>query len=158
MQIAVACDGLDISAYAPRCSSFMCYTADNGVLTNCRNLPNMGLTSHEAAMQLIDLGFDAFISGGIDAEMADELCEAGIDVVEGAKGTPREAVDAYLSGTLDNDLLPTCDSEEDPSESNDVPDRYSAEEDAEEMPARMNDSRDIDKAFAHITELFTTTA
>ncbi len=100
MEIAVACDSLVIAEYAARCDSFMCYTVDKGILTGCRNLPNPGLTSQEAVDLLINLGFDVFIAGHIDEGAADQLCAAGIEVIAGASGNPRNAVEDFLDHTL----------------------------------------------------------
>lgn len=100
MRVAVACDGLVASSHAARCDSFMCYTIERGIIVDCRNLPNSGITSHEAARLIIDLGFDAIISGGIDMDMANELCGAGVEVVAGVAGTAREVVESYISHTL----------------------------------------------------------
>ncbi len=100
MEIAVACDGLIVAEHTDRCDSFMCYTANKGVLIGCRNLPNLGLTSQEAADLLIDLGFDIFITGGIDAEMTDRLCSAGIEVIAGISGDPRVVVNDFLDNAL----------------------------------------------------------
>ena len=100
MKIAVACDGLRTSSHAARCGSFMCYTVNKGVITDCRNLPNMGVTSHEAAQLVSSLGFDAIITKGIDMDMAEELCASGIEVVAGVDGTSREVVESYVTETL----------------------------------------------------------
>ena len=100
MKIAVACDGLRTSSHAARCGSFMCYTVDKGVITDCRNLPNMGVTSHEAAQLISGLKFDAIITRGIDMDMAEELCSSGVEVVAGVEGTSREVVESYVTETL----------------------------------------------------------
>ncbi|MCI2242222.1 NifB/NifX family molybdenum-iron cluster-binding protein [Adlercreutzia faecimuris] len=100
MKVAVACEGMGVSHHAAQCASFMCYTVDKGIITDCRNLPNMGVTSHDAAQLVKDLGFDALIAGGIDMDMANELCYAGIEVVAGVEGTAREVAEAYISHTL----------------------------------------------------------
>lgn len=78
----------------------MCYTLDKGILVDCRNLPNMSVDSHETAALIISLGFDALITYGIDMDMAEELCSAGVEVVAGAQGTAREVVEAYNNCTL----------------------------------------------------------
>lgn len=78
----------------------MCYTVDKGIVTDCRNLPNMGITSHEAVQLILGLGFDAIISGGIDYDMANELCASGVEVVAGVEGSPREVLDSYINHTL----------------------------------------------------------
>ena len=108
MKIAVACDGLNVSSHAARCDSFMCYKVDKGIITECRNLPNMDVTSHAAAQLIIGLEFDALITGGIDMDMANELCSANIEVVAGVKGTAREALNAYVSNTLMGDAVALC--------------------------------------------------
>ncbi len=100
MKVAVACEGMGVSHHAAQCASFMCYTVEKGIITDCRNLPNMGVTSHDAAQLVKDLGFDALIAGGIDMDMANELCYAGIEVVAGVEGTAREVAEAYLNHTL----------------------------------------------------------
>ena len=100
MRIAVACVGLGVAPHAARCESFMCYTVEKGIIRDCRNLPNMGITSAEAVELVQSLGFDALISGGIDLDTANELCRLGVEVVAGASGTAREVVEAYLSSTL----------------------------------------------------------
>ena len=100
MKIAVACDGLRVSSHAARCDSFMCYTVEKGIIVDCRNLPNMGISSHEGAQLIIGLGFDAIISGGIDMDMANELCSSGVEVVAGVDGTAREVAEAYINHTL----------------------------------------------------------
>lgn len=78
----------------------MCYTVSKGVITDCRNLPNMGITSHEAASLIKNAGFDVIITGGIDIDMANELCCAGVEVVAGVEGTAREVAESYLNRTL----------------------------------------------------------
>ena len=76
----------------------MCYTVEKGIITDCRNLPNMGVTSHDAAQLVKDLGFDALIAGGIDMDMANELCYAGIEVVAGVEDRLRRYRTAIENG------------------------------------------------------------
>ena len=100
MKIAVACLGLGVAPHAAQCESFMCYTVDRGVIRDCRNLPNMGITSAEAVSLITGLGFDVLISGGVDMDTANELCRCGVEVVAGVTGTAREVAEAYVSRTL----------------------------------------------------------
>ena len=78
----------------------MCYTVEKGVITDCRNLPNMGVTSQEAADLINGLGFDVIITKGIDMDMAEDLCASGVEVVAGVDGTSREVVESYVTETL----------------------------------------------------------
>lgn len=125
MKIAVACVGLEVAPHAARCESFMCYTVEKGIIKDCRNLPNMGITSAEAASLIKQIGFDAIISGGIDMDMANELCHAGVEVVAGVKGTAREVAEAYVSQTLMGavELCHALEEEHDP-EDQDVEDAF----------------------------------
>lgn len=100
MKIAVACNGMSVSPHAAQCESFMCYNINKGVITECRNLPNMGITSAEGADLIKSAGFDVLITGGIDLDMADALCDCGVEVVAGTEGTAREVVDSYINSTL----------------------------------------------------------
>lgn len=100
MKIAVACNGMRVSPHAAQCESFMCYNINKGIITECRNLPNMGITSAEGADLIKRAGFDVLITGGIDMDMADALCDCGVEVVAGTEGTAREVVDSYINSTL----------------------------------------------------------
>ncbi|MEC4272567.1 NifB/NifX family molybdenum-iron cluster-binding protein [Adlercreutzia sp. R25] len=103
MKIAVACDGLVIASQAATCSSFTCYGVENGVITSCSNVPNMGLTPHERASILKQMGVDALIAHQFTPEGLAALDEIGIEPVLFGDSTPREAADAYLNRTLMGD-------------------------------------------------------
>ena len=125
MKIAVACVGLSVAPHAAQCESFMCYTIEKGVVKDCRNLPNMGITSAEAVKLVRNAGFDVLISGGIDMDTASALCRAGVEVVAGVEGSAREVMDAYLCKTLMG-VTELCDAhrEEHDPEDQDVEDAF----------------------------------
>ena len=125
MKIAVACDGLSLSAHAARCDSLMCYTVSKGIITDCRNLPNMGGADSDIASLVKEAGFDALITDGIDIDTANELCCAGIEVVAGAQGSVREVLEAYINRTLMGavELCHASNEEHDP-EDQDVEDAF----------------------------------
>ena len=100
MIIIVACEGLGVSPHAVHCASFMCYTVDRGIIADCRNLPNPGLSAEDTAQMFIDLGVSTIITGGIDYDFANMLCHAGIEVVAGVEGSAREVLEAYINHTL----------------------------------------------------------
>ena len=100
MKIAVACEGLNTSPHAAHCDSFMCYTVNRGIISDCRNLPNPNIAGKELARLLKELGIDMLITSGIDMDTANALCYADIEVVAGPEGTAREVADKYLSRTL----------------------------------------------------------
>lgn len=100
MRIAVASEGLEVSPHAGHCSGFMCYTVDRGVITECQNLPNPGLPGPALAEMFQEVGVDALVCGGIEMDMANALCHAGIDVVAGTAGSTRSVAEAYVNHTL----------------------------------------------------------
>ena len=63
MKIIVACEGLGVSPHAVHCASFMCYTVERGIIADCRNLPNPGLSAEDTAQMFIDLGVSTIITG-----------------------------------------------------------------------------------------------
>ena len=97
MRIAVAGDGLDVSLHSSGCASYMCYTIVRGIITSCQNTPNPGFIPDLAADYLTKLGVDVFIVHDIDPNARRAFQKRGIEVVEGASGPAREAVDAYLA-------------------------------------------------------------
>ena len=100
MRIAVASEGLEVSPHAGHCSSFMCYTVTRGVITECQNLPNPGVPGATMAELFQDVGVDVLVCGGIDMDMANAFCHAGIEVVAGAAGSVRRVAESYLNHTL----------------------------------------------------------
>ena len=100
MKIIVACEGLGVSPHAVHCASFMCYTVERGIIADCRNLPNPGLSAEDTAQMFIDLDVSTIITGGIDYDFANMLCHAGIEVVAGVEGSAREVLEAYINHTL----------------------------------------------------------
>lgn len=100
MKIAVACNGMSVSPNAAQCESFTCYTVNKGVIVDCRNLPNMGVTGAEAADLIKSIGFEVLITNGISIDMAELLCGCGVEVVTSVQGTAREVVEDYINNTL----------------------------------------------------------
>lgn len=100
MKITVACEGLGVSPHAVHCASFMCYTVNRGIITDCQNLPNPGLPAEETVTLLKEMGIDTIITGGIDIDFANMLCHSGVEVVAGVEGTAKEVAEAYLNHTL----------------------------------------------------------
>ena len=127
MKIAVACEGLGVSPHAVHCASFMCYTVNRGIITDCQNLPNPGLPAEETLSLLKEVGIDTIITGGIDIDFANMLCHSGVEVVAGVDGTAKEVADAYLNHTLigADELCHTL-AEEEGEEETDLDDAFEA--------------------------------
>ena len=89
MIIAIASDGLNVSCHFGRCSSYSCYTVEDGAVVAFQNMPNLSRPCSEMAPLLRELSVDV-------------LDRAGITVVTGAEGTVRDALEDYLEGRLDS--------------------------------------------------------
>lgn len=100
MKVAIACNGNTVAPRTAQCEGLMCYTIERGIITDARNLPNINPTETDLLSVIQGIGFDTVICGAIDENVAHRLCDAGIEVVAGAAGDVREAVDAYLAHTL----------------------------------------------------------
>lgn len=100
MKVAIACNGDSVASQTAQCEGLMCYTIERGIITDARNLPNINPTETDLLSVIQRIGFDTLITGAIDERVAHQLCDAGIEVVAGAAGSTREAVDAYLAHTL----------------------------------------------------------
>lgn len=100
MRIAVTSDDLNVSTSLGRCASYMCYTVDCGVITQCQNFPNPNLPPAPTAHLLQNLGVDLVISNTIESNIEKALVDGGLEVIKGATGTARGAVENYLSELL----------------------------------------------------------
>lgn len=100
MRIAVASDGLNVSMHSGRCASYMCYTVERGVITECQNLPNPCLPPAATAELLASLGIDLFFANTIDPNIERELEKANIEVVVGMDGSARESVEQFITDMM----------------------------------------------------------
>ena len=97
MKIAVACDGLSVAPLFLKCTSYMCYTVERGVIVDSRNLPAFDQPIEAAANVLRSLGVDVLIMGRIDPDAKERLGASGATLVTGAKGDPLQAARSYLA-------------------------------------------------------------
>jgi len=100
MKIATACMGAQISQHFGHCENFRIYEADGGKVLSEENVPNPGHRPGFLPNFLGDKGVEVVIVGGIGGGAIEIFNERGIDVITGAQGDARAAVDAYLAGTL----------------------------------------------------------
>ena len=100
MKIAVSCNGTQIWAHFGHCENFMIYDADNGTITSEQSVPNPGHRPGFLPNFLADQGVNVIISGGMGGGAVDIFNERGVEVVLGAQGDAKTAVEAYLRGEL----------------------------------------------------------
>ncbi len=105
MRIAVASDGLNVSVHSGRCASYMCYTVERGVITECQNLPNPCLPPASTAELLASLGIDLFFVSTVDPNIQRALEQSGIEVVSGMSGSARESVEHFITDMMNGSTV-----------------------------------------------------
>ncbi len=100
MKIAVSCNGNQIWAHFGHCENFMFYTVENGSIVKEESVPNPGHKPGFLPNFLADKGAEVIISGGMGGGAVDIFNERGVEVVLGAQGDAKTAVEAYIRGEL----------------------------------------------------------
>lgn len=106
--IAVAVDGdggLDalVSEHFGHCAGFVVIEVQDGAIVSSRTEPNPFAQAHQpgALPKVIQgLGANVLLSGGMGPKAQAMLSGFGIDVVTGASGHVRGAVESYVRGHL----------------------------------------------------------
>lgn len=102
MKIAVSCNGSQIWPHFGHCENFMVYETDNGQILSEQSVPNPGHRPGFLPNFLADMGVEVMISGGMGGGAVDIFNERGVEVILGAQGDARSAVEAYLRGELES--------------------------------------------------------
>ena len=100
MKIAVACMGTQVSGHFGHCETFTLYDTENGVITGETTLPNPGHRPGFLPNFLADQGAEVIIAGGMGGGAVEIFNERGVEVIVGAQGPARGAVESYLKGEL----------------------------------------------------------
>jgi predicted Fe-Mo cluster-binding NifX family protein len=100
MKIAVACNGNQIWGHFGHCENFNIYdTSDNRIETE-KSVPNPGHKPGFLPNFLADMGVEVIIAGGMGGGAVEIFNERHIEVIVGAEGDSKTAVEAYLRGEL----------------------------------------------------------
>ena len=102
MKIAVSCNENQIWAHFGHCENFMIYDAENGQIVKEESVPNPGHKPGFLPNFLADMGVEVIISGGMGGGAVDIFNERNVEVVLGAQGDAKEAVERYLRGELES--------------------------------------------------------
>ena len=102
MKIAVSCNENQIWAHFGHCGNFMIYDAENGQIVKEESVPNPGHKPGFLPNFLADMGVEVIISGGMGGGAVDIFNERNVEVVLGAQGDAKEAVERYLRGELES--------------------------------------------------------
>ncbi len=100
MKVAVACKGNQIWPHFGHCESFRLYDTKNGVITAEQEVPAPAHRPGVLPNLLGDLGVEVILAGGMGGGAVQIFKARNIEVIVGAKGEAKAAVQAYLCGEL----------------------------------------------------------
>ena len=100
MKIAVASNGDMIWGHFGHCENFNIYESTDGELSSAESIPNPGHRPGFLPNFLGDMGANVIIAGGMGGGAVEIFNERNIEVVVGASGDARLAVESYLRGEL----------------------------------------------------------
>lgn len=100
MKIAVAAMGTQVAGHFGHCENFIFFDAENGAIKDVRSVPNPGHRPGFLPNFLADNGAQVIISGGMGGGAVEIFNERGVEVIVGAEGEAKAAVEAYLRGEL----------------------------------------------------------
>ncbi len=100
MKIAVASEDNIITEHFGHCKNFNIYYTKAGEIIDIQSIENPGHKPGFLPNFLNDLDVKVIISGGMGGGAIEIFNEKDIEVIVGAKGDSRKAVEDYLSGNL----------------------------------------------------------
>lgn len=104
LKIAVPTRNGHVDEHFGHCEAFQIYSVENSAITAEETYappPACGCKSNLVG-SLKEMGVDTVIAGNMGNGAAANLQRSGIDAIRGATGDPKEAVLAFLQGTLRN--------------------------------------------------------
>ena len=100
LKIAVASDNEMVTEHFGHCEGFICFDVEDNKVVKSETIPNPGHRPGFLPNFLADRGVNVIISGGMGGGAVDIFNQRNIEVIIGARGNTREAVEAYLNGSL----------------------------------------------------------
>ena len=110
MKIAATYDILTNSIFQHfgKTEYFKVYTIEAGKVAKTEVVDNGGFGHHDLATYLKRLGIETLILGNRGQGAIDALNNAGINQLAGITGSPDEAVEAFLTGSLQDNPKAQC--------------------------------------------------
>lgn len=99
-KIAVASEKGIVAGHFGHCEEFAIFNTENNQIMKKQIIPNPGHRPGFLPNFLNDMGVNTIISGGMGSSAIEIFNEKGIAVIVGASGNTKEAVEAYLDGSL----------------------------------------------------------
>lgn len=100
MKIAVASENDLVTGHFGHCINFNIFEIENEKILKSESIANPGHRPGFLPNFLSELGVNVIISGGMGAGAVDIFNERGIEVILGASGDSKTAVEQYLKGLL----------------------------------------------------------
>ena len=100
MKIAVASEGAKVTEHFWHCDQFLVFEAEDGRIVRQEAVPNPGHRPGFLPNFLADRGVNVIVSGGMGGGAVEIFNERNVEVITGASGDAREAVEQYLAGRL----------------------------------------------------------
>jgi len=100
MKIAVASDGNNVTEHFGHCESFQIFTCEGNTIISNQRFDNPGHQPGFLPNYLHKLGVNVIISGGMGGGAINIFNENNIEVIIGATGDAKTAVESYLKGEL----------------------------------------------------------
>jgi len=100
MKIAVAGQGKNVTEHFGHCECFLIFDAEDGKIVREESVANPGHKPGFLPNFLADRGVEVIISGGMGGGAVDIFNERNVEVVVGASGDAKVAVEKYLRGEL----------------------------------------------------------
>lgn len=102
MKIAVASDNKEVTGHFGHCETFEVFEVEDKKIVNLESIPNPGHKPGFLPNFLNDKGVNMIISGGMGQGAVDIFNEHNIEVIVGASGSSKDAVESYLKGDLES--------------------------------------------------------
>lgn len=100
LKVAVASEAAQVCGHFGHCESFVIFDTENGKIIKEESVPNPGHRPGFLPNFLHEMGVNTIISGGMGGGAVDIFNEHDIEVILGASGASKLAVEAYLAGQL----------------------------------------------------------
>jgi predicted Fe-Mo cluster-binding NifX family protein len=100
IKIAVASENEMVSEHFGHCANFNIFEVEDNQIVKSESIPSPGHKPGFLPNFLNDMGVNVIISGGMGGGAIEIFNEKGIEVIVGASGNAKAAVEAYLQGSL----------------------------------------------------------
>ncbi|NLT48166.1 MAG: dinitrogenase iron-molybdenum cofactor, partial [Clostridiales bacterium] len=100
IRIAVASENGMVTEHFGHCEGFMIFDAENGQIVKSETVSNPGHRPGFLPNYLADRGVNVIISGGMGGGAVENFSKRNVEVIVGASGDAKTAVENYLKGEL----------------------------------------------------------